>query len=185
MKLLGEGAFARVELCRLKESALQRLTDTTGGAAGALPAAQGRALLRNKGRVAVKCMKRFVEQETASGAIRQVPTPQQWFADFDAEALLLQACAATRRVDAGRRARARTTRPGATTLTAPSAPGAASQSITARPRADTRGALCRELLTLLIILILIVITISVCVRLVCSSGREIGKVRCLRRRRHI
>ena len=89
MKLLGEGAFARVELCRLKDSALQRLTDPAGGT-GTLPRAQGQALLRNKGRVAVKCMKRFIEQETASGAIRQVPTPQQWLADFDAEALLLQ-----------------------------------------------------------------------------------------------
>ena len=76
VKLLGEGAFARVELCQLKEATVQRLGDP--GNPGALPVSQARALQRNKGRVAVKCMKRFVEQETAKGGIRQVPTPSQW-----------------------------------------------------------------------------------------------------------
>ena len=53
VKLLGEGAFARVELCQLKEATVPRLGDP--GNPGALPVSQARALQRNKGRVAVKC----------------------------------------------------------------------------------------------------------------------------------
>ena len=82
VKSLGEGAFARVELWRLRKDCLERLT-----ANGA-----NRALLRNRGRVAVKIMKRWVvDPESAERGIhRQVRTPDQWFADFNAEAVLIQ-----------------------------------------------------------------------------------------------